>query len=376
MISRRQWLQGALGGSLSLAACSPRKGTGFPGYAIIASEAEQTLSAINLQRFRLIRQLKLESAPSQVMAISDPARVVCLLPHRGMVITVDSEAVAVRQKLRVGDESLTMRLADDGKRVWILNKSPNTLVSVDLSTFTVASRVRLPGPAASVDFHLKTGAVTLPSHGAIAIIEDDRVSRAIATGMAPEMVCFRSNGETVMAADPDAQMMAVGDPANGQLIVKLSLPLKPRHYCYKPDGGQLFLTGDGMDAVAIVSPYQTEVFETILAGRAPAGMAVPTDPDLPEYLLVTNAGSGDLTVIDISTRRVVARIPVGQDPEDVVITPDSQYALVLNRKSGDIAVIRIPSIGAWGNHKNRTAPLFTMIPVGLSPVSGTVSRVG
>jgi YVTN family beta-propeller protein len=177
-----------------------------------------------------------------------------------------------------------------------------------------------------------------------------------------------------MAADPEQQIMAIADPSSGQLLVKLPLPLKPRRYCYNSDGGQLFITGEGMDAVTIVGPYQTEVSETILAGHVPAGMAVPhPDPDLPEYLFVTNSGSGDLTVIDVYSRRVVARIPVGQDPQDVVITPDNQYALVLNRKSGDIAVIRVPSIGAWGNHHNKTAPLFTMIPVGTRPVSAAIS---
>ncbi|HEY3837377.1 MAG TPA: hypothetical protein VGL72_12430 [Bryobacteraceae bacterium] len=371
MITRRA----LLGGTLAMAACSPRKATGFPGFAIIASEAEHTLSAISLERFRVTRQLHIEAAPSQVIALANPQMVLCLIPSRGTLIAVDPEAVGVRQKVRVGDESLTMCLDDSGKRVWILNKSPNTLVAVDLASFKVAARVRLPGTPASVDFWHKTGAISLPQQGAIAIVEEDHLARTVTADLALEMICFRPDGKAVMAADSEAQMLAVADPHSGKLIVKLALPLKPKRYCYKSDGGQLFITGDGMDAVCIVSPYQTEVFATILAGRSPAGMAVPRpDPDLPEYLLVTNSGSGDLTVIEVFSRGVVARIPVGQDPQDVIITPDNQYALVLNRQSGDVAVIRVPSIGAWGNHHKKTAPLFTMIPVGTRPVSATVSR--
>jgi len=377
MITRRHLLRGTLGGAIAMTACSPRKATGFPGFAIIASEVEHTLSAVSLERFSVTRQVRLEAAPSQVIAITRPQMVLCLMPARGTLVGIDSEGVAVRQKLRVADESLTMHLDDDGKRVWILNKSPNTLVAVDLASFQVAAKVQLPGGASSVDFHLKMGVVTLPDRGAISVIEDGRVSRTITTGLASEMICFRPDGRIVMAGDPNQQMLAVVDPAAGQLLVKLPLPLKPRRYCYNSDGGQLFLTGEGVDAVSIVSPYQTEVYETILAGRSPAGMAVPRpDSELPEYLFVTNSGSGDLTVITVQDRRVVARIPVGQDPQDVVITPDNQYALVLNRKSGDLAVIRVPSIGAWGNHKNKMAPLFTMIPIGNRPVSAAISRVG
>lgn len=375
MMTRRDWVQGTIGGSLALAACSPRKGTGFPGYAIVALEAEHALSAISLERFRVSRQLHLEAAPSQVVALSDARLVLCLIPSRGTLVAIDSEGVAIRKKVRVGDQSLTMLVSDDGKRVWILNQSPSTLVAVDLANFSVVERVRLPAVPASVDFNGKMAAVSLPALNNIAIIENNRVSRRIDAGIAPELICFGQKGAVIMAADPNTQVMAIGDPATGQLLVKLSLPLKPRRYCYNSDGGQLFITGDGMDAVCIVSPYQTEVDETILAGRAPAGMAAPQpDKNTPAYLFVTNSGSGDLTVIDIDSRNVVARIQVGQDPQDVIITPDNQYALVLNRKSGDIAVIRIPSIEAWGNLHHKTASLFTMIPVGNGPVSATISR--
>ena len=127
MITRRNWMQASLGEAVAMSACS-HKATGFPGFAIIASEAEQTLSAISLETFRVTRQLRLEAAPSQVAAIGGPKLVLCLLPSRGTLIAIDREGVAVRQKVRVADESLTMRLDDDGKRVWILNKSASTLV--------------------------------------------------------------------------------------------------------------------------------------------------------------------------------------------------------------------------------------------------------
>lgn len=366
MITRRSFV----GGAMAMAACNRHLATGFPGFAIVASEAEHNVSALSLERFRVARQLGLEAAPSSVIAVATPPVVLCLLPERGTVLGIDNEAVAVRQRTRVADESLTMALDQDSNRVWVLNKSPNTLVAVDLATFRAGARIRLPGVPASLDIHGKTIAVTMPERGEIAVIENDRVSRTIATGLSPEFICFRPDGGIVLAADPGHQMLAAADPASGELLVKLPLPMKPRRYCYNENGGQLFITGDGMDAVSIVSPYQTEVGETILAGHSPAGMATVGD----DYLFVTNSESGDVTVIDIYSRRVLARIPVGQDPEDVVITPDRQYALVLNRKSGDVAVIRVPSILEWGNHHSKTAPLFTMVPVCARPVSATISR--
>ena len=376
MITRRDFVNGFVAGGVLVTAACKNKGTAFSGFAIVASEAEHALSAVSLLRFRVMRQVGLEAAPSQVLALNKKKLALCLLPSRGTLVAVDNEGVAVRHKVRVADESLSMRLDEDGKRVWILNKAPNTLVAVDLEQFRPAARVRLASTPASFDVYGKRCAVSLPGRGEIAVVEDNRVARNVATGIAPEMICFRPDGRVVLAGDPGTRMFAVGDPATGQLMVKLPLPLKPRRHCYNSDGGQLFVTGDGMDAVSIVSPYQTEVEETILAGRAPAGMAVSTT-DKFNYLFVTNSESGDVTVIDIESRRVLARIAVGQEPEDVIVTPDNQWALVLNRGSGDIAVIRIPAINAWGNLnvRARTAPLFTMIPVGLRPVSAAVCEV-
>jgi len=79
-----------------------------------------------------------------------------------------------------------------------------------------------------------------------------------------------------------------------------------------------------------------------------------------------------VSVIDIETRRVIAVAQVGREPACIGITPDQQYALVLNRASGDVAVIRIASIAA---KRSKYAPLFTMIPVGSGPVSVAIRRV-
>jgi DNA-binding beta-propeller fold protein YncE len=153
-------------------------------------------------------------------------------------------------------------------------------------------------------------------------------------------------------------------------VVRLPLPLAPRNFCFDGTGGQLFVTGEGMDAVVIVFPYNTEVDQTILAGHAPGAMAV-TD----RYLMVANPDTSGITVLDVETRRLVALVQVGQRPRYILVTPDRQYALVLNEQSGDLAVIRVFSLAVTPNGAQRrykSAPLFTMIPVGDRPVSAAV----
>jgi DNA-binding beta-propeller fold protein YncE len=152
------------------------------------------------------------------------------------------------------------------------------------------------------------------------------------------------------------------------LVTHLPLALRPDNLCFKPDGGQLFVTGEGLDAVVIVYPYHTpEVAETILAGHGPAAMAATNT-----YVFIASPQAGSVSILTIGSKQVFAVVSVGSDPGFIAITPEEQYVLVLNRKSGDVAVLRAAEIQP---NRSRQAPLLTMIPVGSRPVSAAVKSV-
>ena len=132
-------------------------------------------------------------------------------------------------------------------------------------------------------------------------------------------VRFRSDSRMLIACDPAARVLSLYDVDSAQLITRLPVALRPDNLCFKPDGGQLFITGEGMDAVVIVSPYETEVAETVLAGRAPGAMAASNS-----YLIVASPQSGDVSIMDILSRKVIAVVSVGSDPGFVTITPGDQ----------------------------------------------------
>jgi YVTN family beta-propeller protein len=76
-------------------------------------------------------------------------------------------------------------------------------------------------------------------------------------------------------------------------------------------------------------------------------------------LFVTNPGSGDLTILDIETRGLSASVHIGETPGDILLTPDGEYALVLDQHSGNVSVVRITSVLG---RKVKTNPLFTVFP--------------
>ena len=358
-------------GTAAAVGCGPRKGSGFPGYAFVANAGSRSLAAVDLTRFALAKQIGLESAPGAV--VRHPARpsAYVLLPETGGVCEIDAAALAIARRSRLGGPALSMRVSVDGESLWVLQ--PRALVRLDRRLRAVQS-IRLPGTAEGFDLSRDgRAAVTLPHERLLALarLDSGKIEHLAATVPEPSLVRFQSDGEQVLVGSRADRSVTIFDVRTGRTVVRLPLPVEPVNFCFNSDGGQLFVTGPGMDAVVIVFPYQTEVGETILAGRTPDGMAVSAT--IP-YLFVANPQSGSITVLDIDTRKLVAAVDVGQEPRHILITPDDQYALVLNRRSGDMAVVRIASFTAR-RHRTDPPPLFTMIPVGEQPVSAAVVAV-
>ena len=186
-------------------------------------------------------------------------------------------------------------------------------------------------------------AVAVPSRHAIVrlLTPDLKVLGSTDAGVPCQTLRFRKDGRTILAGSAEARQVVTLDATTGLLLARLQVPLAASRFCFNPDGGQMFVTGDGQDSVAIVSPYQNEVDETMLAGRTPGAMAVSASRNL---LFVANRESGDLTILNIDTRDLSASVHVGGVPGEVLLTPDGEYALVLDRGTGNVAVVHLDTV--------------------------------
>ncbi len=373
MIDRRRFLLGSAVG----VGCWRRRATGFPGYAFVANGGERSVAAVDLTSFSVARQIQLEASPAQVVAVSGQRRVYALASQNATVYEIDAVGLSVKRKLSLGGTAVSMRVEPVENALWVLCRSPHTLIRVPLgqAKLQAGSRLKLPGAPEGFDFSGdgRLAVVSFPQMRGVALIDlaKPAVVNVANAGDDPRAVLFRSDARQVLVANRSARMLTVLDVKTDGILVKLPLPVEPEHFCVKADGGQIFVTGKGMDAVVVVHPYQTEVAETVLAGHTPGAVAISGSP---EYLFAANPESGDVTVLDVATRDVLAAVKVGQEPCFITFTPDNQYALVVNHGSGDLAVIRLATITQGGSQRrSRTAPLFTMVPVGVGPVGAGVA---
>jgi DNA-binding beta-propeller fold protein YncE len=378
-ISRRTFLAG----TAALAGCS-RHRRGFPGYAFVANQDGRSLAAIDLDNFFLKRQIQLGSAPTEVIPHPLHPAVLVLTPENGTIHEVEAASLSVKRRTRVAQSALSMRLSPDGRSLWVLGREPRALLRVPLDSFRTAARINLAHEPGGFELDSRPeghmAGVSFLNDGTVALcnLASNSAASPLAVGPRARVAGFRKDGAILVAASAD-RVMTMLEVASGKTVVRLPLPLEPANFCFLGDGGQLFVSGPGMDGVVIVLPFSTEVGETILAGRAPGTMATWTSPPY-SYLFVSNPATGDITVMDIDTRKLVVVIHTGGEPRQILFTPDNRYALVLNNRSGDMAVVRTAAftteVSKWVQ-RYKSGALFTMIPVGGRPAgAAVVSRTG
>lgn len=367
MISRRAVLASAVG----LSACGPKLAKRFNGYALVSNRGSRTLAFVNLTRFRTEKHIALPVPPGDILPIQNGGGALVQLPDAGTVVEVTAQARDITRKAKVPGRLIAMRTTANDGALWLLSSEPAALTPVNLSTWITGRSIQLQAQPRDFDVTPDGGTATVTYVGSkhFSIVDLHRRSMVAQTELAtePALIRFRRDGKQILIGSAAGRTITIADRISGQVLVVLPLSIDPERFCFSVDKGQMFATGPGMDAVAIIYPYQTEVAETVLAGRQPGAMAVNDS-----LLFVTNAPTGDTTVIGIADRKVVARIPSGEEPCSVILTPDGEYALILNRKSGDMAVVRISKLT---DLRYKRAPLFTLVAVGEEPVAAAILRL-
>jgi DNA-binding beta-propeller fold protein YncE len=370
VISRRAVLTLPLAAAFVSAACSRRRGgAGFRGYAFVANQEGQAIAAVDLEALAVARHIPLAGSPTSVLAGARRPFVYALTAANGTVHEIAVDRLQFTRKLTVASSAAGMQMAPDDSALYVLAREPKALMRIALDTWGVEWKIALPEEP--VDFALAPDNLTaaITSHQGVRLVDLPARKLRNPSGAGDfGAVRFLANARTLIAADRGERRLSFYDVATSGLITHLPLAVRPDNLCFNADGGQLFVTGDGMDAVVIVYPFHTpEVAETVLAGREPGPLAVSR-----AFLFVASPGSGGVSILEINSRKVIAVASVGAEPGFITVTPDDQYALVLNRTSGDMAVLRV---GAITKNRDRRASLLTVIPVGSRPVSAAVRAV-
>ncbi len=379
MLTRRSLLTTGLTAAAAFTACSRPKAKGFSGYAFIANQEGGAVAAVDLEVFAVAKHIRVDGAPTDVVARAPTCTCLCADARQRLGARNPRLESHFRSQAEGGRQRHQHAPAPDQNTLYVLCRDPRRLVAVALNPLRIDWELRLPEDPYDFDISSDGTLLAISHRDARAITFVDLAHHtAHPIVKAPGeigLVRFQYSRQLI-AANLSERMLSIYNAPSRRLMVNLPLAVRPDQLCFNSDGGQLFVTGDGMDAVVVVYPsFTPEIGETVLAGHNPGAMAASQSAQaICSWRIQNRATSAFWTS---RRRRVVAVTPVGTEPSYITITPDDQYALVLNQASGDMAVIRIPNVTRAVNEQRRwkKGPLFMLIPVGSKPVSAAIMRI-
>lgn len=154
----------------------------------------------------------------------------------------------------------------------------------------------------------------------------------------------------------------------------------PSGIAVTPNGAELLVTNTGDDTLAVVNLATKKVVARVPVGLEPDSVAVaPGRNGSPPTALVTNFGANTVTPVNLSTLRAARPVPVGSQPDAIAVASggpaNSGVALVADFASGQVTPIDLatmqpqPPIGV-GAEPDAIAVYGTNEP---SPTSGSRS---
>jgi YVTN family beta-propeller protein len=188
----------------------------------------------------------------------------------------------------------TAAAADAGGALWVANERDGSITVIDAATSSVAATLTgVPAP------------------------------HNVQAGRGATMWATSSGGEVLMLE------------THYDVHRRVATGEHPAHVVQAP-GGEVLVTNEGDDTLAIVDLERLRVAARVPVGRSPHGLRVSPDG---RTALVANTGGGTVSAVDLRTRRELYRLAVGREPVQVAFAPGGRFAYVTLRAENAVAKV-------------------------------------
>lgn len=139
------------------------------------------------------------------------------------------------------------------------------------------------------------------------------------------------------SASPTIPVLSAGTHAEGAYVNYESPPVKP--LAITEDGARLLAVNIPDNSLTVIDPFggaggtRMKQVRRVGVGLEPVSVAIqPTADDTANrFAWTANFVSDDLSVVEIETGKVVATIAIGDEPVNIMFTPDGRHAMVITQ---------------------------------------------
>lgn len=260
-----------------------------------------------------------------------------------------------------GDAEEKEKILNSREVVLIINRDSNDIRFMDIKSRKIVGSVFL-GPWVNPHMAMMTHdgrkvvvTGTKANKGYVIDIAGQKIEAAIDLGIAPEHMDITPDSRYAYIGNFDDGSVSVLDLITGKEIKRLTGFAEPHNITFLPDGSKAYVANVGAHWVGVMDGRRHELLKKILITRPTAPTKLQPDRYLSKINGIVNvtltldgryayAGDGDFNVVGvIDTRedRLVATIPVGDNPWRAYRSPDGTQMVVPNNGDETLSILDV-----------------------------------
>lgn len=240
------------------------------------------------------------------------------------IAVIDLASNMIVRTLRGISDPEQLAISPDGTRIYVSSEDSGKLITLDvrgniLSTLSVGGQPE--GVAVSPDG--KVILATSEEDGSVAVIRGStaEVVSRIKVAERPRNALFLQNGRAAVPGEFDSSVALI-DYNRGRLLRKIQLASEDRPMGIASAGSSILVTTGRGGRLVKIDPADgakdKPIQSVALVGERPWGLAVSPDG---KTAITANGPGDDVTMVDVATMRVIAKISSSGGPWGVLAIP-------------------------------------------------------
>jgi YVTN family beta-propeller protein len=154
-----------------------------------------------------------------------------------------------------------------------------------------------------------------------------KVIKTIPVGKEPHHLMITPDQKTLLIANAAGNDVQLMNPVNGELVGKIPDIIDPYQIGYSPNHKWFIANGNRLDRVDIYAAdgANLKLAKTIKLAKTPSHIAYTVDSKI---AFITLQDSSELAAIDLATQTVLWKMPTGNTPAGLWMTPGDQYLFI------------------------------------------------
>ena len=259
------------------------------------------------------------------------------------VSVIDTNTHKVVATIATGSAPVNPVFTPDRRKVYVSNSQADTLTVIDVET-NKASTIPAGGsnpsglafsPDGNTLYVSLIADFTTP--GAVIALDlvTGQASQPIPMGSDPERIALTSDGKRLYVNNLLSGTMAVVDTDSRKVITTLMLGDLPFNPLLSVDGSVVYVGVMSANHIAVIDTMTNQITRTI-AADSPNGMTYSKDF---ESLFVSNALSGTVQQVSLTTNMILQTANVGGVPGNMAVLPDGKLAYMVRPDGSTVEVL-------------------------------------